>query len=517
MKNASAATPLVDILLPPSTNSYTSVFKTDKSTMTDSHLTGTNLLNSPYSIPDPSASATELLSRWSDSFIESPPAIIVTPNNEQDVVAAVHFARQNKLTVLAVGGRHGSALPIHAKVLYLDLKNLSSIALDKDKQQVHVGGGALTGNLLRHLAAEGYFTALVNSNAVGVVGSFLGGGNTSVNGIIGWTADNIESVRVVTASGAVVQVGSSSTGEERALFNVLCGVGHGIGVVVSATIKVYPLSSLNLSPASKEDPTPSIWNRTLLFPPTAIDTAIDAFLAFSTLPTPMNFVFGFVRGPPGTPLAGKPIVMLTGTYYGPASEAEASPAGASLLAPSLAEKALKADTTQIPFANINNGVEALNAHGGFKSMASYRIATLSAPNLKEAFATYLAVTDKHADALGSALLVQKFNPAKLAELGATAEGKAKFVEARDRAYCSIGLLWSTQTATRDALETAFDEATVILQRDDEAAGLVPRVFPGIMKFLPGRRDLLPADKLAELDRVQKKWNGDELFWSPYKA
>jgi hypothetical protein len=485
--------------------------------MADSQFNGTNLLTGSFSIPDPKASATELLSRWSDTFIESPPAIIITPNCEEDVVSAINFARLNKLTVIPVGGRHNSAIPVNSKTLYLDLINLKSIRLKKQKGHVHFGGGVLTGDLLRYLSQEGYFTALANSNAVGVVGSFLGGGNSSVNGLISWMADNVVSLRVVTASGDIVQVSSSSTGEELALFNAFCGAGHGLGVVVSATMRAYPLSSLNLSPASKDDPSPSIWGRTLIFPPTAIDSAIDAFLGFAPPPAPMNIIFGFTRGPPGTPLAGKPIILLSSTYFGPASEAEASPAGASLLHPSLVEKAMKADTVQVPFAKANDAFEPFNAHGGFKAMSSNRIAHLSPQALKDTYAKYLAVTDKYPDASRTAFMFHSFNPSKLAEIGATPEGKGRFVEARDRGFCTVGVSWCSEAATRDALAVFYDDVVTILQKDDEEAGLPRRVFPGIMKFLPGRGDLLSEEKLAELDRLHEKWNGDGLFWHPYKA
>ncbi|PNP50895.1 hypothetical protein THARTR1_08516 [Trichoderma harzianum] len=485
--------------------------------MADPQFNGTNLLACPFTIPDPTASAPELLSRWSDSFIDAPPAIIISPNTEQDVVSAIKFARLNNLTVVPIGGRHGSAIPIHSRVLYLDLKNLQSITIDKEKEQVHFGGGVLTGDLLRQLSDQGYFTAVVNSNPVGVVGSLLGGGNTSVNGLVSWMVDSVVSLRVVTATGEILQVGPSSTGDELALFNVLCGAGHGLCVVAAATMRIYPLSTLNLSPASNDNAIPSIWSRTLIFPSTAIDAAVDAFLAFVPPPDPMNFVFGFSRGPPGTPLAGKPIVVLTGTYYGPSSEAEASPAGASLFNPSLVEKALRAVTVQIPFPNVNDGVEAINAHGGFKSMASARIARLSPENFKAAFAKYLAVTEKYPDAARTVYMFQNFNPSKLIEFGTTPEGKGKFIEGRERGFCSIGVLWCTEPATRDALVTFFDEATAILQKDDEQDGLPPRTLSGIMRFLPGRRDLLSEERLAELDRVQRRWNGDELFWSPYKV
>lgn len=150
-------------------------------------------------------------------------------------------------------------------------------------------------------------------------------------------------------------------------------------------------------------------------------------------------------------------------------------------------------------------------------MSSNRIAHLSPQNLKDAYGKYLAVTGKYPDAVRSALMLHSFNPSKLAEIGTTPEGKGKFVEARDRGFCTVGVMWSQEPATRDALAASYEEALAALVKDDEKAGLPRRVFPGIMKFLPGRRDLLFEEKLAELDRLQEKWNGDGLFWNPYKA
>lgn len=487
--------------------------------MTTSHFKDTHLLTFPHTIPDPNSSAPALLSRWSDILVSSPPALIAAPNAEQDVVSAIAFARSNNLVVLPVAGRHGSAIPITPRTLYLDLRNFNAIRLDNLKDQVVVGGGVLTGDLIRHLAEEGYFTSAVNSDAVGVVGGLLGGGNSSVNGLVGWVSDSALSLRIVTAAGDILDVGSSSSAdeEERALFNALCGVGHGLCVVLSATMRVYPLSSLGLSPASSEDPTPSIWSRTVILPPDAIDSAVNTFLAFAPPPEPMNMILAFSRGPPGTPLAGNPILVLTCTYYGPAKEAEASPAGASLRRPSLASRALKTDTAQIPFRRVNGHTEALNAHGGLKTMVAARIARLSPQALKDAYARFVAETDRYPDAARSAVMFHSSNPRKSTELGATPEHAGKFLEARTRGISVLGVLWCQEPATHEALAVFYDETLASLQKADEEDGLAPRTFPGAMRFLPGRRDLLTEEKLAELDRLHTKWNGDGLIWNPYKA
>ncbi|KAJ4174136.1 hypothetical protein NW754_004551 [Fusarium falciforme] len=59
--------------------------------------------------------------------------------------------------------------------------------------------------------------------------------------------DNALSFRIIIAEGKTIEVESSSTGEDLALFYALCGARHGLGVVMAATMKAYPISSLRLT------------------------------------------------------------------------------------------------------------------------------------------------------------------------------------------------------------------------------------------------------------------------------
>ena len=125
------------------------------------------------------ASSDDPISRWSDSNV-SQPAVSVIPDTESDIVQAIQYARQNELTVIPSGGGHGSFVPITAKTLYLNLKKFSKIALDEAGQTVTIGGGVTSGQLLNTLAERGFYTVVPNSNAVGMVGFVLGGGNVSL-------------------------------------------------------------------------------------------------------------------------------------------------------------------------------------------------------------------------------------------------------------------------------------------------------------------------------------------------
>ena len=59
--------------------------------------------------------------------------------------------------------------------------------------------------------------------------------------------DNVVAFHLITAKGKALNLSASSTGEELALFNALCGGGHGIGVVTSVTLKVFPLARLKMA------------------------------------------------------------------------------------------------------------------------------------------------------------------------------------------------------------------------------------------------------------------------------
>jgi FAD/FMN-containing dehydrogenase len=105
---------------------------------------------------------------------------IITPETEDDIRAVLEYASKNGLQVFPAGGGHGSFVPITSKTLYLDLKKFNKVHVDKQAATVTLGGGAITKQLIQECTDHGFYTTWVNSQAVGVVGSILGGGNVSL-------------------------------------------------------------------------------------------------------------------------------------------------------------------------------------------------------------------------------------------------------------------------------------------------------------------------------------------------
>ncbi|KFH46599.1 FAD-linked oxidoreductase-like protein [Hapsidospora chrysogenum ATCC 11550] len=473
--------------------------------MATTTLSGMDSLNCPFTIIDETIKerpAGEVLSRWSDANIGHP-AIIIRPNTEDHIVSAIHFARQNGLSLLPASGGHGAFVSIDSQTAYLDLKAFKSIQLDKSTGTVRVGAGTTTGEFVEILAAEGYYTPVPNSDAVSVIGAILGGGNSAQNGQHGFMVDSTISLGVITAEGKHREVSSSSTGDELALYHALCGAGHGLGVITSATIKIYPLANLHLSDGK-------IWTRTLVFPPPALDLVADVFSAFQPTDGRLSFSVTFARSPPGTPAAGKPVIVMSATFYGPSSAArEAAPL---LFDEALVQRAVKADTVMVPCADANKGLAKVDVHGGFKSITSARLHAVPADYIREVFKLWVDITDALPDAGRSVVVLTKFDTSVMQDNGREEAHAGKFLEARDRGVTVMVPAWAVTTESYERMMESVDAFMEVVRRGQ--AGKVWS-FPNGMKVRADLGELFGGERVAELKRLKGLFDPEGVFWSPY--
>ncbi|KAI7769959.1 hypothetical protein ACKAV7_008049 [Fusarium commune] len=441
---------------------------------------------------------TPQLPRWSDTHIERP-ALIVTPKTEQDVKDAISVARENKLTIVAAGGGHGTFVSVDSASLYLDMKFFKNIELNKDEGTARIGGGVLVGEALKTLADEGYYTPIPNSDAVGFVGSMLGGGNSAQIGLHGWMVDNMVSFRLVTASGDIVDVDSSSKDKEQALFNVLCGAGHGLGVVTELKVSAFPLANLEM----KDN---KIWTRSLIFPAPALDVAIKTFLDLSHPPAEGYMSLAFARSPPGTPAAGSPIIILGYQYFGPAEQAEK--VTTLLFQDDVVSKTVVENTELLPFENVNAKMNIYNSHHGHKTIASCRLHKTTAEAIKAGFDKWRTATEDYTDAQQSGLIISAYNIDKTSAIK-----NEKFVEGRDRNINAFMVMVAKEDNTREAFGPILDDVVAGFRKSDE--GMVPRSFPNNLR--PGKdlSEMYDTERLEVLRDVKKTWDADGVFWSPY--
>lgn len=86
------------------------------------------------------------------------PAATVTPSTEDDVVAAVRFAGGNGLRVIPKCGGLGGLVVLNERALYLDMARFTDVRIDPNARTVTVGGGVLTGQLLKEVIGAGFYT-----------------------------------------------------------------------------------------------------------------------------------------------------------------------------------------------------------------------------------------------------------------------------------------------------------------------------------------------------------------------
>ncbi|KAI4092488.1 MAG: hypothetical protein L6R37_007565 [Teloschistes peruensis] len=197
-------------------------------------------LSSGASISLPGSQAfTNANIRWSSA--EHPDfAVVVTPANTQDVVAAVNYANACNYPFLAVNRGHGTAISLNNvhHGININIRNLTSVTFAPDGNSITAGGGVFADQVIRNLAARGKVAATGACACVGGLGTGLGGGFGRVQGFYGLVADNFLEMTVVTADGSTV---TANNQQNSNLFWALRGAGHNFGIVTSFSTKIYPL------------------------------------------------------------------------------------------------------------------------------------------------------------------------------------------------------------------------------------------------------------------------------------
>jgi FAD/FMN-containing dehydrogenase len=177
--------------------------------------------------------------------IDRRPACIARCTGVADVVAAVRFARERELLVAVRSGGHGvGGQALCDDGLVIDLSAMKGIHVDPSTRIARAQAGVLWGELDRETQLSGLATVGGIVTHTGIAGLTLGGG-------IGWlmrkhgaTVDNVLSVDLVTADGAVVTAGADENPE---LFWGVRGGGGNFGIVTSFEYRLHPVGPVVLA------------------------------------------------------------------------------------------------------------------------------------------------------------------------------------------------------------------------------------------------------------------------------
>src|SRR5262249_31763929 len=124
--------------------------------------------------------------------------------------------------------------------LQLDLSLMRSVRVDPAAKTVRVEPGAVLGDIDKETQAFGLALPIGVNSTTGISGLTLGGGFGWLSRKYGLTIDNLLSVDLVTANGALVH---ASEKDHPDLFWAVRGGGGNFGVVTSFEFRVHPIGT----------------------------------------------------------------------------------------------------------------------------------------------------------------------------------------------------------------------------------------------------------------------------------
>lgn len=168
------------------------------------------------------------------------PDVVVGAADAHDVALAVRFARAARRPLVVHSTGHGRTADAADGVL-VTTRRLTEVRIDARRRTARVGAGVRGQALADAAAHHGLAAVTGSSGAVGVVGFTLGGGLSPLGRALGWGADRVRAVELVTADGRVRRADRL---RHRSLFWALRGARDGFGVVTALELELTPLRTV---------------------------------------------------------------------------------------------------------------------------------------------------------------------------------------------------------------------------------------------------------------------------------
>ncbi|WP_286134278.1 FAD-binding oxidoreductase [Methylobacterium sp. Leaf123] len=178
---------------------------------------------------------------WNRLIPERAPQAVVKAVDEDDVVAAVRFARESGLKVAVRGGGHNWCQPsLRHGGLLIDLSNFTKIiSVDVEKRRAVIQPIVSNRDIQRALNPLGLAFPTGHCPQVKASGYLLGGGMAWNPTVWGSGAESVEAIELVTAQGELI---TASATENTDFFWAARGAGYGFfGIVTKYYLKLHPL------------------------------------------------------------------------------------------------------------------------------------------------------------------------------------------------------------------------------------------------------------------------------------
>jgi FAD/FMN-containing dehydrogenase len=281
-----------------------------------------DLTTSRFSFAEPGTPEYQAAAATYNLDVHLEPPLAATVRSVEEAQAAIAEARARRLgvRVLATGHLSDACAPLGDEVV-VKVAFDEPVRVDVERRRATVHAGTIWGEVAELTAPHGLVALHGSSPTVGVIGYLLGGGISFYGRRFGVASNSIVSMQLLTADGVVREVDRDTDPE---LFDALRGGGGGFGLVVSATVALYPVSRVMTGaifwPIAAVQPLLAQWCDW------ASDAPLTASTSFRTLSLPPD---------PALPpeLTAGPVVCVDGAIIDEPPGLPASEVGSGLLDP----------------------------------------------------------------------------------------------------------------------------------------------------------------------------------------
>ncbi|MFF3325576.1 FAD-binding oxidoreductase [Streptomyces sp. NPDC002889] len=168
------------------------------------------------------------------------PTVVVGVTGAEDVRAAVRFAAERNLAVAVQSTGHGVTVLDEGGVV-ISTKRMDDVTVDPAGRYATIGSGAKWEQVVAKAEPHGLIPPSGSAGHVGVVGYTLAGGMGLLARELGYAADHVRSIDVVTADGELRHVTADSDAD---LFWALRGGRDNFGVVTGLEIDLQPVERI---------------------------------------------------------------------------------------------------------------------------------------------------------------------------------------------------------------------------------------------------------------------------------
>jgi FAD/FMN-containing dehydrogenase len=300
-----------------------------------------------------------------NAMIDRKPAVVVRPQSSEDVAAAIAFARDSDLPLAVSGGGHNVAgNAVVDDGLVIDFSDMRGVEVDPDQGIARVQAGALLSDLDAAVAEHGLLVPGGIVSTTGVAGLTLGGGFGWASRKLGLTIDSLRSAEIVTADGELITASEESHPD---LFWAIRGGGGNFGVVTSFEFETHELG-------------PELLCGMIVYPLESAPEVLQHHREMTAKAPEELSAWVVMRLAPPLPFLpeevhGEPVLVLAFAYCGDPDEGEAlvNERYASFGEPYGKHMGV------MPFADWQQGFDALNPEGDRNYWKSHNLAELSDP------------------------------------------------------------------------------------------------------------------------------------------